>query len=524
MIKSLTIEKFRLFENQEFKFGKRITAISGQNAVGKSTLLGLIGNIVELKSSNIFGKHYRTDFSEVFKASPNFDKTGEHKGTFYLGNPDSSDDYEVSFRSTWQNDGKRFRIIPDRKDEHGNKVASKYPLPVIYLGLSRLYPIGETTNTLKKDDLNLTDEEKTWFADAYSNILTMSDVVEDISNLKTKEVKSNFTGITTQKYDAFCNSAGQDNLGQILLSIISFKRLRQKTEDWEGGLLIIDELDATLHPVAQQKLVSLLFKQAKFIDLQVIFTTHSLSTLEFIASKYEGKSNFGADYKLIFISNANNIIKVYHNPKYELIKNNLCLTMTQIVRQKRKLLVFSEDDETRWFFKKLIYGYANKLKLITANLGCGDLCKLLKEDNKYFSNVLFVVDGDVKKTNPLFVKKGNVVALIGDIRPEKVLYDYLNDENCTFWQDEQLETEGMTKQYFITENGPLSSKYKNRVELREKYSSWFHDQKEKIEQYKMFEHWKKHNHVEVTRFRNEFIQAYNKLAETNEFPKIEKKK
>ena len=55
MIKKLHIEKFRLFHNQDFFFGKVITAISGQNAVGKSTLLGLAGNIVEDKSQNIFG-------------------------------------------------------------------------------------------------------------------------------------------------------------------------------------------------------------------------------------------------------------------------------------------------------------------------------------------------------------------------------------------------------------------------------------------------------------------------------------
>ncbi|WP_235299739.1 AAA family ATPase [Portibacter marinus] len=522
MIKSLRIEKFRLFENQDFKFGKYITAISGQNAVGKSTLLGLIGNIVELRKKNIFGKQFRTDFSEIFKASPEFDKTGEHKGTFYLVDIiEPTKDYEVSFRSTWQDKNTRFRVIPDRKDEDGNKVASKYPFPVIYLGLSRLYPIGETKNKLEKDDLRLSVTEKEWFARIYKSIFSMADSIEDITNHKTKEVKSNFTGITTENYDAFCNSAGQDNLGQILLSLISFKRLKNEGFDWKGGILIIDEFDAALHPVAQQKLVDFLFKEAKSNQLQIIFTTHSLTTLEFVSKKYELNKKFSDDYKLIFISNANNKIKVYQNPAYELIKNNLCLTITQKSKQNNKLLVYSEDDDTRWFFKKLIHGYANKLNFVNANLGCSSLAKLLKEDPNYFSKVLIVVDGDVKKSNPRFTAKKNVLALVDEISPENVLFTYLNDENCTFWDAEGLEQQGMTRQYFLTENGPFSPRYSHLNTDRKKFSSWFYDHKRDIIDYKMFEHWKKNNPDKVKKFRSEFFSKYNYLASKNDFLKLE---
>jgi len=486
MIKSLHIEKFRLFENITFELGKRITVIAGHNAVGKSTLLGILGNMVEYKADNIFGKKFRTEFSEIFKSSPDFDKKGEHKGTVYFCSPlnFTKTNNEASFRSTRQENGERFRIIPDRFDENGKKTASKYPLPVIYLGLSRLYPLGETSNTLQKDDLYLTGEEKSWFTSNYKNILSIADNINDISNLKTKEVKSNFTGITTNKYDSLCNSAGQDNLGQIMLSLLSFKRLKNTINDWEGGLFIVDELDATLHPVAQQKLIEFLFKYAKDIDLQIVFTTHSLSILEYIAKKYEGNNTFANDYRLIFISNANVRIKIDQNPPYEQIKNNLCLTISQKQKNKEKLLVYSEDDETRWFFSKLILGYVGKLKLLKLNFGCSQLEKLYKEDTNYFSKVLFIVDGDVKVSNPRFVKKENVMALIGETRPEKLIFDYLNDENCNFWKEPGLEKLGMTKKSFLDDKGPFSSKYDNFKE-RKKYSSWFFDQKKRIEEYKM---------------------------------------
>ena len=60
MINSLEIEEFRMFRDRKFELGKRITVFAGQNATGKSTLLGLLGNMVESKEKNIFGKQYRT--------------------------------------------------------------------------------------------------------------------------------------------------------------------------------------------------------------------------------------------------------------------------------------------------------------------------------------------------------------------------------------------------------------------------------------------------------------------------------
>ena len=191
-------------------------------------------------------------------------------------------------------------------------------------------------------------------------------------------------------------------------------------------------------------------------------------------------------------------------------KNNLYGTLSEKPNPK-EILLYSEDDDTRWFFKKLIRGYNKKLKILKVNLGCGQLKKLLKEDYNYFSTVLFVVDGDVKKTDKSFVEKENVLALVDDKRPENILYEYLNDDNCKFWNEINEET-GFTKQYLIIDNGPFSRKYKGKTKDREKFSSWFYDYKDKINQYKVFEQWKKENKKLVKDFRLEFISKFNKLA------------
>ena len=76
MIQKMMIRKFRQFNNIEFYMGKYITAISGHNATGKSTILALLGNCAELKVKEgrpILQNQFRTEFSEIIKGSSKFD-------------------------------------------------------------------------------------------------------------------------------------------------------------------------------------------------------------------------------------------------------------------------------------------------------------------------------------------------------------------------------------------------------------------------------------------------------------------
>ena len=51
--------------------------------------------------------------------------------------------FTCSIRISWQDNKTRFRLIP--KQPTPDKSESKVIFPVIYLGLSRLYPLGECT-------------------------------------------------------------------------------------------------------------------------------------------------------------------------------------------------------------------------------------------------------------------------------------------------------------------------------------------------------------------------------------------
>jgi len=47
----------------------------------------------------------------------------------------------------------------------------------------------------------------------------------------TKTKNKELYSPTTDYYDAYGNSAGQDNLAQIILAILSFKRLKEEMRD-----------------------------------------------------------------------------------------------------------------------------------------------------------------------------------------------------------------------------------------------------------------------------------------------------
>jgi len=300
----------------------------------------------------------------------------------------------ISYRSTIQ-EGNRYRIIPKKTDTRATE--TKISWPTLYLGLGRLYPVGESedvqeTPLVKK----LSGAEKKFVLDNMDSILSTNEHPKDFTTASISETpKKKAVGLITDKYDYLCNSAGQDNLGQILVTILSFRKLKEQLEDqWRGGLLLIDELDATLHPLSQNKLVKFVYDQASELGMQVVFTTHSLGLLDYICNKTEYNSSTAVNnYELIYIKNANGPIEVSRNPSFEAIYNDLMATYHSL--DSRKLPTFSEDAEARLIITKVLEKYSHRFNLLEAPFGCDPLLGMLSSDYNNFSHYLYILDGDV---------------------------------------------------------------------------------------------------------------------------------
>ncbi|AFK87404.1 MULTISPECIES: AAA family ATPase [Thermoanaerobacterium] len=534
MIHSIKINDFRIFKNISMNLGRYLTVISGKNALGKSTLLGMIGNTCELKASEgrpIIQKQFRTEFSEIFKGSEKFDLSGSNKYTVYFSdikNPDKIVDYRTC-RITWPTTKikttkgdikykKRFRVIPE-KTVSKRKSSKKYSYPVLYLGLSRLYPIGESNEeTLSVKNIKLEEDERIMFLTSYKEILSIvndEEISIDCINIGETDRKKGI-GISTTEYDSLTNSAGQDNIGQILLAVLSFYRLKRNNPDkYKGGLLLIDELEATLHPYAQSELLRHLIKYCKELDLQIVFTTHSLTILQLICekTKYNKKDGNINDIELLYITKANGTLEIRQSIEYATMYNDL--NIQSIKENPSKIIVYSEDDETRWFAQKLLNKYIHRLELVNITMGFSNLLKLNKADPKYFSNIIFIVDGDVRDEDIEKYKLpniNNIIKLPGGKRPEEILYLYLKDIPAEHELREQITKYNFTKEYFQTHSP--EKEYKEKAKEREQYKKWFNEYLGiLIEPYNVFDFWYKDNREDCDKFIQTFINIFNSIAD-----------
>lgn len=540
MIKNIEISNFRNLHDISIPIAPQVTAICGLNATGKSTLLALLGHSAELKRKDgktIFNTAFRTEFSEIIKGDKDFDPTGTFATVNYTSanTPDTIVDYR-KLRVTWPNEKKkiklpsgddkivtseRFRIVSGKSIISKGKAIrkdSKYTWPTFYLGLSRLYPYGETndsTNKIKKLSFN-DEEEKLWYTNTYNNILNTSDIIIDVQYISHKEAAKTVAS-STETYPFVSNSAGQDNIGQILFSMISFKRLKTSFESqgktWDGGLLLIDELDATLHPVAQVKLYKELVDFSKEYNVQVVFTTHSIYLLKIIHKLISSDRRY-KDCEIINMTRRNKIVQVDVDPEFDVIYNDLTLN-DPFITANSKIPVFTEDKETRWLIQKLLPDYLDRIYFLDATFPCTELLRLRKADPNYFTKAIIVVDGDVDilqidSANSVNPDSGrnvkNLLSLPCKVPPEVMLYDYLTKEMSAehpFWAaNPQISI------MMIEENGPLKSdKYSNLRKEREKNKAWFNDHIDLFENTRIIDYWVQDHQLEWKAFDTDFQKA-----------------
>lgn len=518
----LHIEDFRQFNDCDIVIGNKLTAIAGNNGTGKSTILGLLANSSELRGHKTYiGKAYRGEFAELFSGSPDHDPTGRKIRLDYLEHDVAK---SVVFRTAWQNKGTRFRVIPKRQLPDGKTTESKLESPVIYLGLSRLYPFGEVAEgALKRHTQHWdSDEDRNWFIDKYREILSIrSTSIESISNFDIAHSRKHGTGVQTGSYGPAANSAGQDNLGQILMSVLSFKKLKHELGDeWDGGLLLIDEVDATLHPAAQRRLIDLLLKESGKHGFQVVFTTHSTVVLEYLVDKTGHFANSEPnDIEIAYLTDANRKLEVKRNPSWHTMTNDL------FVRgpggSAPKVGVFSEDDEARWLMREIIEALSPTLMphvdFIEAPFGCETLIQLYEHDYPYMKDRIIVFDGDVteeqiEKIPAHYRKEGhNIVRLPGIVRPEKLIWDFLSgaDESDSVW--ESLGRYDYTYRAII-ENGPESNAYARYSPERNKYKEWLKACEDDFKRAGVVKCWSSANPDAAWQFINQFTEAYNRVA------------
>lgn len=513
MFKNIKINNFRVLKNTDIDLGRYITVFAGWNATGKSTLLALLANSAELKvgeGRTYSEKQFRAEFSEIIKGSLEYDHSEQDKLEIEIDIDGQI--RKKTFRTAWQDNNTRFRVIPKETDEAGKRLnEAKFALPVLYLGLSRLYPVGELSDdVLSSHEQSFSDEDKEWFIEKYNLILSKHENIQSVTNIDIKTAQKEKMGINTDVYDWRTNSAGQDNVSQILKAILSFKKLkREQGNKFKGGLLIIDELEASLHPKAQEKMFDeILLKSAREIGIQIVFTTHSLTLIKKVCERINNETIISH-----YFTFENHELQIKRNADYDFIeKDLLVLPIETEDKVQQKVTVYSEDKEARWFIGKLLYGHNYKLDIRDVQISCSSLVDLMNCE-PCFKKYLVVFDGDFDQERRIKKNKDNYITLPTihgqKVSPEKVLHEFLFSEAAQdYFETEKLKYPLLKREYFEEYDVEQDGSKKERV----RYKEWFNRHKDLFEKTKIFNYWKDKNREAADDFKQSFLEKLERIS------------
>lgn len=546
IIKSVEIEKFRAFENASFTLGKRITAISGRNETQKTTVLGMIGQPFTISKDHpmygcktIDGYNFRSQFKEKFKISPEHDVIGQHKWKLELHNGVYEQNYyaveSIARRQSGQAPTLRFWNAESRA-----RGAGYIQLPVYFLSLSRLFPIGESGKT-KAVPSTLTPEELSYCITHYRTILSIQHMGDnpDVGLEKGASSKT-FAGVSDDTHDIFTNSAGEGNIMRIILAVLSFKRLKEQYgRDYRGGILLIDELDATLYGFSQAKLVDYIWQVAGDYKIQIVFTTHSPIILKCV-NKYQRKERHDKGINLPPFAYDSSI--VYLEPQYDregtrtIMPKNISTSteLGQILNDinlsistgNSKINIYCEDTRAVSFLQyvlsvALTINLDLYMSFIDINLGWTNYVQLAEKGVPEFRNNVIVLDGDVPQKREYRSKEtairdsGNFIFL--PLVIEEGLFRALKDHGAfSRFQESFSRVPGFTYDVCFN-NWPLDADSYGTNDFKQ----WYAQAESALgDQTILFAFWCNEHRDKVAAFVENFIEMFNKLAESNDVDAI----
>lgn len=565
-VTSLEIDhiKFRKLGNLKIELAPRITIIAGHNGIGKSTLLALLAHPSGLTTrtpdeTSYFDKTFQANFNEIIHLDYKqdyADKLGPPKTlaeplVHYLIN-------ETEFTAKACRLGprpgpaaaKQARVVARSVKPTTKKFTSidgtitigsdgKVPLPTIYLGMTRVLPVGEahkgTASSVAED---IHPEDAKLIADFFNSVIPGGNASPTLITTQRIKKTGKISGQPTHGFDPRCVSLGQDSLGSIALALASFQKLQRTQQDYAGGLLIVDEIDSGLHPHAIGAMVKVLKTAAKRLQLQVVATTHSPMLIAAVHPESEPNNPDPSD-KVIYIRDRANPT-VMQAPTLQQIINDMSLIPPAPAPQPEdpKLKIYFEDDEAAEFFQKLIplkkqrelgKKYGVKISPMPMGLGCEHLAKLAIHD-EYFYNVVIVLDGDAT-LNRNNSKNSHIAQLPGDkykatlvgnentdiinkpLSPERTLLQFIL--NIVNFPDENQSALKRLAEKDITTDQLLAHMLDGKTTVlskREQTKSWWQSRLLHIRNWGLIEEWAIDRENEVAKFHADVDKAVASVA------------
>lgn len=511
----LYLKKFRSFNEVRIPLGRKMTVISGVNGVGKSNIISLISSGSGVSRKSALGSNFQPEFSDFFIIDVN-ENYQDYK--LYMSYVEESGEFALAKRLSFKDDtatNRGIRIIPRTtneyseginiteaqliaKEKYGSGGAARVLIPTIYLSLSRLYPLGEKkspakVNTITKRSPYAQQEVMEKYREWYNHLIPGSIQENAAVTVIEKKVSSRDSlHMDIDNTPTLSQSIGQDNVGNIVSALVDIYRL-SKDDNYCGAILCIDEIEVSLHPDTQIRLLSLLETLTGELKIQVMVSTHSLTILKECLKKEERDD---VDYRVIYLKNPS-LPYVTERKSYDLLKADMFGSFDY---RKIRARMYFEDNVGKQIFESLIEAYRSilgkvksdeegkvlrnpgnnyrainkeiagmakvleyydNLNVVVTHLGCDELINISEADAAFFKRIIFMLDGDarIKGRNKPNVRdylttfynpkaegvserdhSENVIFAPGYFAPESYLYKIINHictnelESMDFWR------------------------------------------------------------------------------------------
>lgn len=268
-LRRIRLNKVRAFANEIVEFDFPVTALIGTNGGGKSTILGAAAIAHKtIRPALFFPKSFIGD-ETMSDWSIGYDIVEKTK------NPSQTIQRSARFkRSKWVRDD-----LIDR--------------PVLYFGIQRTVPAGERREFKKFATVNYPFSGSKFDLGASVQTQVAKVLGKDVSKFQSAKISQsqNFYvgGDGNITYSEFHFGAGESSIIRMISEIESAPT---------NSLILIEEIENGLHPVAVRRMVEYLIDAAERKSIQSIFTTHSEDALmplpsEAIWSSIDGKTRQG---------------------------------------------------------------------------------------------------------------------------------------------------------------------------------------------------------------------------------------
>ena len=364
VLKRLTINTLRGVKNLDISFeGSPVTGIFGLNGCGKTTILQTIMCLYRAKNSE------NTKMSRFFKYTTTTNK--------WIGSSYSAvmDYYQLS--------GRRCSQITDKTtnySKHGSewtpRQASKPDRYVIYISLSDSVPDIEKVSDSRVTFRPLVGE----VLDNQISIAATQIMGVSYKNLKISKINK-LDCFTVERDDVTCHTL---NLGAGEQKV--FRILQRLYRAPKYSLLVIDEIDLTLHTAALRVLIDFMVQEAQKPErqLQIVFTSHRQELMK------------DAKFNVRYILNTRTKTFCLDNPSEE------CYEQLSGTSEKY-LKVYVEDDIAKAIITKCMQECGMSKHFVACRFGSitnsirlalGIACQY--DDVKGMDDIVFFCDGDVE--------------------------------------------------------------------------------------------------------------------------------